>query len=1792
MKKNKIGAGLLAGLCAFSMLGYLPMMPAQAAETTENPAFPSSDELIAQAATLLGTKYGFGKKGYSGIYYQGGYKPLDESMIRSQGIDCSGLIYYSLTHLGYSTSGFDWNNPVPVDTEHWLTVNDNCTITYGDVTSKIDIEKDRIKTTERPYWECADGSTIAPGSVVVAEIPNEINHSWIYLGEFENRDAVVSYLRNIGVSDSLINNKTVGDGSGDGGTHWRIESNGQEGVVVNNKTIGKKASALSMYAFRVTQSDVTFTITKVLSTDNNVRISGISPIDGTQAVYGVYADPACENKVGEILIGEDGTGSITLPNKVYYVKEVSAPTGYDLNPQVYELRANANVNVPEDITSGSIRINKTAEDGMISGREFQVSWTDAGNEHRITQKTDENGVAVFDSLPVYDLTAQNAITYTVSEVNVAERYVTPKAQELVLTEGDADLTVTADFENALKKGAIRINKQSEDFQNGDRHFVVTGGGNSYDIITGSDGIAMLTGIPVFDCNDAKIVYTISEKDVPIRYVIPADEEVTLTADATTDVTFENKLKKFTAEVTKTDAEKNHAQGDATLAGAVYGLYQGDELVASYTTDENGSFMTDAFPCGSYTLQEISPSAGYLLDETAYPVGAEPEHYSVENNSIPMGVTEEVVKGSVSIIKHSDDNEDEVQNMEQGAEFEIYLKSAGNYDAADESVRDYLTTDENGYAATKEMPYGIYTVHQTKTVNDAAFVADFDVQITEHHKIYEYVLNNAPFRSFLHVTKLDAETGKSIAYEGAGFQIYDASGNLVTMGVDTFYTNSEGYLITPETLHYGDYTLVEVQAPIGYVLDATPVPFSVTASNASEENAVNIVRVSKSDTAQKGRISVYKHGDVFQSVKAIAPPIWKDEDGKSVVPDYPTTYHPIFEDGGLSGAEFEITAAEDIVTADGTVRAHQGEIVATLVTDKDGYAASDLLYLGKYTVTEKKAPEGYVRNDEALTVELTYAGQNITVRDAVETGFHNAHQSVEITFAKFMEQDEVFDIGMNDEWRSVRFGLFAAERIIAADGTAIPENGFLAEVSLGKDMTATIAEQIPFGRYYVQEIATDEHYVLNGEKYLVNFEYMGQEMTTVQIDCGMFENTLKRGAVEGIKVNEHGDPLPGALFGLFKTGEEEFTEKTAILTDVSDENGQFSFIEIPYGEYVIREIKAPGGYVLSDEIFPVKISEDKQIVRIGAENDSIKVAFSKKTIYGDELVGAKMQVLNAKGKIVDEWVSDDTEHVVAEIPAGSYILHEAAAPDGYLVATDITFVIDEKGNVTVKHVEALAQTMDGTPLITMVDDTTIVKISKTDITTGEELAGASLCIIDVDGDVIEEWISGSEPHLIEAVLAAGKTYTLRETIAPDGYVLTTDITFTVNADGTVTEVEMADDTTKVRISKIDITNSKELPGASMQITDETGKIVDTWISGDTSHFIEGKLIAGKTYTLHEESAPDGYVVASDVQFTVNSDGSVTAVEMVDDTTKVKISKTDITTGEELAGASLQIVDEAGNAVDAWISTTEPHFIEGKLIAGKMYTLHEEIAPDGFVVATDVQFTVNPDGSVTEVEMVDDTTKVCISKTDLTTGEELPGASLCIIDENGAVIEEWISTNEPHLIEAVLVADKTYTLREVSAPDGYVVAEDVTFTVNADGTVTEVNMQDAVTEVRICKTDAASGEMLSGAMLQILDKDGVVVEEWASENDVHVIKGKLIAGQTYTLHEAEAPEGYDLAADITFTVKDDGSVTEVTMQDVKKPAPEMPATPPTGDRTNPLAYVLLVLGIAGLIVTILTNRRKGE
>ena len=1395
---KKLGAGLMAGLCAFSMLGssMSGVITANAASSsTENAAFPSADTVIAKAATLLGTPYTYGNKGYWYAYDQGQYTPLSVQTINNLGIDCSGLVYYTLTQLGYKTSGFSWNNPVPVDTDHWLTVNDNCTITYDGKTSKVEVEKKNIKTTDRPYWECADGSVITAGSVVVAQNPGGEDHAWIYMGEFDSRNDVISYLRSIGVSEKLINSKTVGDGKGAGGKHWRIESSGSEGVVINNKTDGKTATAMNMSAFRITKTDVTFEIDKY-NTDGD--LVGKSSVDNSTAVYGIYSDKSCTKKVGEITIGADGTGKIQLPDSTYYAKELKAPTGYSIDPTVYTIKAGKN-KVTEDFKTGTIKINKTAEDGIISGRKFKITYSYNGKSLSETAKTNANGIATFDDLRVYDMSTGKAIGYTVSEINVDTRYEVPKAQNVTLTSGDVDLTVNVKFNNQLKTGSIKINKQSEDNQNGDREFTITGNGKTYTIKTGSDGIAILSDIPVYNSNNEKITYTISEKNVPVKYVVPADQTATLTADATTTKKFKNILKKFTVEVTKQDSETTSAQGDGTLAGAVYGLYKDGELVDTYTTDENGYFKTKEYVCGNYTVQEISPSEGYLLDETVYSVGAEAEYYFIEHNPLSMTVTEDVIKGNIAMIKHSDDGSTQIETPEVGAEFEVYLKSSGSYANAKDSEKDCLVCDENGFAQTKDMPYGIYTVHQTVGWEGTEFIADFDVNISENGQTYRYLINNAEFESYVKVVKVDSETGKTIPYEGAGFEIYDSNGQKISMTfsyptqttIDTFYTNSEGYLITPEVLPYGEYSLVEVQAPVGYVLDSTPVSFSITAENAEEENALTVIKVRKENTAQKGRISVQKTGDIFTSVTT-ASSAYTNENGEMIV--NPTTYTPVFADGDLSDAVFQVIAVEDIVTLDGTIRAYEGDVVSEITTDENGYAETEPLYLGKYEVREIKAPYGYVLNNEPNDVELTYAGQEFEVRDTVNTAFENEYQSVRISLSKVMESDELFGIYGKDYYTSIRFGLFAAEDITAADGTVIPADGLLSEVSLAENMTAKFDVQIPFGRYYVKEISTDEHYILNGEKYLVNFEYMGQDIRTVDIDCGQFVNLLKRGRIEGHKVDDKSEPLENAVFGLFTADCVKFSRDTAIMTAVSDENGCFEFTDVPFGKYIVREIESPRGYILSDKEYAVSISDDGEVIEITAENKPVTVEISKRDVYGNELVGAEMVLENADGETVDKWTSDGKNHIVSKLGAGEYVLKEIASPDGYVIATDIKFSVDVYGNVTVENVDSTAVSDNGYPLIVMVDDTTKVRISKQDVTTGKELPGATLQIIDENGNVVKEWVSTNEPHMIEGKLIAGKEYTLKEIIAPEGYEIANEIKFTVNADGTVTEVVMYDEHT--------------------------------------------------------------------------------------------------------------------------------------------------------------------------------------------------------------------------------------------------------------------------------------------------------------------------------------------------------------------------------------------------------------
>lgn len=939
------------------------------------------------------------------------------------------------------------------------------------------------------------------------------------------------------------------------------------------------------------------------------------------------------------------------------------------------------------ISNGNLEIIKTSEDGIVSNIEFTVT----GNGKTYNVKTDSNG-----KIKIPNLTAGE---YTVTEA-VPVRYESQQSKKVTVQAGK---TVSVSFSNTLKKGAIKINKQSEDGEVGNRTFEIKGNGKTYTINTNSDGIAMISDIPVYDKDNNKITYTISEKNVPIKYVVPANQTATLTADATTTKTFKNVLKKFTAEIIKKDSEYDSAQGDGSLAGAIYGIYKGDELVDTYTTDENGYFKTKEYVCGdNWTIREVSASEGYLLDETVYSVGAEAKNYTVEKNTVKMTVKEDVIKGKISIIKHSDDGTTQIETPEEGAEFEVYLKSAGSFEAAKESEKDHLVCDENGFDETKLLPYGIYIVHQTKGWENTECMKDFEVVISENEKNYFYLINDAVLTSLVKIVKKDAETGNIIPVSGIGFKVWDCQNECYVeqtinyptqITIDTYYTDESGSLMMPSELVYGNYELHEVQTANGYVLDETPVPFAI---DGQEE----VITVEKFNTAQKGKISVQKTGDIFTRVNK-ASSAYTDEDGNLI--ENPTTYTPVFEIGNLAGAVFQVIASEDIITADGTVRAKAGDVVAEITTDENGYAETDLLYLGKYEVKEIKAPEGYVLNSESQFVELVYAGQEIEVRDTVNAAFVNDYQRVEISLEKILEQDETFGVGTNEEYKNVRFGLFAEEEITAADGTEIPANGLISEISLDENMKAVFSVKLPFAKYYVREIFTDEHYILGDEKYSFDFTYQGQETEAVCIDCGEFENRLKRGTVKGLKLDENNEPLENAVFGLFKPDCTEFTEENALMTAKSDDKGCFSFADIPFGEFAVREIKAPTGYILSDKVYQVNITEDGQIVEITAENKPITVEFSKRDTEGSELKGAKLQIVDEKGNVIEEWTSDGTNHIVKKLKAGKYVLTETAAPDGYEIATDISFEVFEDGTVKAGNTETVAVSKDGNPLIVMVDE---------------------------------------------------------------------------------------------------------------------------------------------------------------------------------------------------------------------------------------------------------------------------------------------------------------------------------------------------------------------------------------------------------------------------------------------------------------------------------------------------------
>lgn len=809
-----------------------------------------------------------------------------------------------------------------------------------------------------------------------------------------------------------------------------------------------------------------------------------------------------------------------------------------------------------------------------------VSFTVNGNELTVTSKT-----APKEEIMV---TAEKNSSQRKGLITWTDGIFLPGkgSQDTVTYAQSVNDPVKAYVKIKVSYGSAKIVKTSEDGKVDGISFRVQGNGIDKTIQTENGGQIQIDNL-------IPGVYTVTELTEE-KYVPQDVQHITVISGQITTVNFSNTLKKWQLSVTKRDKETGNTQGDASLSGAKYGIYKGEQLIDSYTTDENGQFTTKYYVCDSdWALREITPSKGYLLNMESLHIGAESKLYKAEYNGTELDSLETVQKGKIAIIKHCDDGSTQIETPETGAEFEIFLKSSGGYEASKESERDILICDENGFAETKLLPYGIYTVKQTKGWDGKEMMKPFDVFISKNGETYRYLINNAVFKSLIEIVKKDAETGKIIPASGIGFKVRNTdTGEYIVQhinyptpaDIDIYYTDITGKLMLPEALPYGNYEIIEQNTCYGYVLDSTPVPFKVDGSKT-------VVTVEKRNMPQKGIITVSKSGEVFSSVFEVGG-----------------LYQPVYSPKGLAGAVYEITASEDIYTLDGTLRYAKGTVVSKITTDKNGTAVTEPLYLGKYEIREIKAPYGMIVNDEIHTVELTYAGQEISITE-MSAEFCNERQNAEISLSKVLEQNETFGIGNNGEILSVQFGLFANEDLKAADSSVIPKDSLIEIVSCDENGKAAFNTDIPVGaKLYVKEIATDSRYILSDTKYPVEFVYAGQDTALVEIKVNNGEpikNDLIYGTVKGLKIDrETQKPIKGVLFGLFRADETEFTVEKAILTAQSDENGIFTFENIPFGDWIVKELMPAENYLMSDEIHHITVIENEQLIEITAVNDRI------------------------------------------------------------------------------------------------------------------------------------------------------------------------------------------------------------------------------------------------------------------------------------------------------------------------------------------------------------------------------------------------------------------------------------------------------------------------------------------------------------------------------------------------------------------------------------------------------------
>ncbi|MCD7745863.1 MAG: peptidase [Lachnospiraceae bacterium] len=1727
-------------------------------------------------------------------------------------------------------------------------------------------------------------------------------------------------------------------------------------------------------------------VVKVDSANSKHKLSG--------AVFGIYSDEECTELIEKMpATDENGVSEVEFikTQDTVYLKEITAPAGYRINTTTYNVELVDNttttVTVPDEEQLGELTVYKegqvltgatvtssgvtfTYENSRLPGAVYNVY---AGEDiyNAYGSKVYSSGDLVKEGLTtgtdgMETLTGLVLGTYVVKEAQApANYYNSGESKTVTLTSaGETVEAVFASvtFSNDRQKASVSVIKVDSstqtplpnavfglyaagDIKNAAGTVVVEKGTLIESVTTGSDGRATFTtDLPI------GYSYEVKELQAPAYYVRNSDDSYSFTFSYTDDsektVTFSHTFsdERVSAHITlyKRDSETGEtAQGDATLEGAVYGLYaheniaypdgvsgtlyEAGDLVATLTTDVNGEAEIDDLYLGSYYVKEITPPVGYVLDENEYDLTCSYDGDLTAKVELTCTSQEDVIKQPFQIIKAANNGKTDADLL-SGVGFTVYLVSSlsvnadGSYDfdsaepvvvTADGGTE--MFTDEKGYACSIALPYGTYIVRETTTPHNYSPVDDFIVTITENNPDEPQtwrVLLDEEFEAKLKIIKKDDETKQTVLRANTEFKVYDIDNGCYVEQVTTYptttvhtsyFTDSEGYLILPNTLAPGNYRIEELTAPYGYTLSTDYVEICVDSNTAYLIDSVSgdvIIEVTYENQSVKGELTIVKSGETLKG--------YKD--------DF------IYEEATLAGAVFEVYAAEDIYTADCQTDANgnrrivyaKGTLVATVTTDENGKAVVSDLPLGKYEVKEATAPVGYTLNTVSQTVEFVYADQNTAV--VKETlNFSNERQKVEITVEKQNAQTGAVVAG-------AVFGIYNAEDITANGKVIVEADTLLQEMTSDEDGIAACTLDLPLGQYYVKELSAPDGFVSSDEVLTFDASYQGQDVkvvalksvkknepTTVEITKSdlttgvelsgasltvtdskgnevdswvsvageahviqylvvgetytLHEEIAPYGYLKATDITftigdtaevqkvEMQDEVPTATLIINKKGEflesvtlisrikgileylfnyltgslsnvtfevyaaedikaadgvsaDYYSADELVATITTDETGTAKLEGLPVGKYYVKEVETVSGYVLDDEIRYVDLSYQDQDTAVIVydedwQNERQKVSVSvvkiekdtdrtlEGAIFGlfaaEDIVSAAGTVLIPAGEIIELKTTDENGRIdfVADLPMGaSCYVQELYAPAGFVTTGETReFTVEWQGE------DVEEQTFE----FTFEDEATTVEITKTDLTTGEELPGAQMQVVDVNGNVVDEWTSTGEAHVIKE-LEVGRTYTLIETKPADGYATAESIEFTIENTAEIQKVVMEDDVTTVEISKTDLTTGEELPGAELVVTDEEGNVVDEWTSTEETHIIE-KLVVGKTYTLTETKPADGYTTAESIEFIIEDTAEVQKVEMKDDVTTVEISKTDLTTGEELPGAELVVTDEDGNVVDEWTSTEEPHIIE-KLVVGKMYTLTETKPADGYTTAERIEFTIEDTAEVQKVEMKDDVTTVEISKTDLTTGEKLPGAKLVVTDEDGNIVDEWTSTEEPHIIEK-LVVGKLYTLTEVKPADGYVTAESIEFYVEDTAEIQKVEMKDDVTKLEISKQDIAGNE-LPGATLTIFDEDGNVVESWISTDEPHYIE--MIPVGKYTLREETAPDGYVVAEDVEFEVLDTGEVQCVTMVDETAPVAATSSgsdVPKTGDDTPLLLWLVLLLTALGCFgCAALVNRRR--